>query len=125
MSEGERAKGGARPSGGARAAPAGRATGSESASVKGDVRGAADVIEAEIESEDRLASGRPEDALVAALNLTKRFPIQKSIILRKHAADVHAQEHITFTITPREPLRLVGQSGCEKRRTARGMNEVI
>lgn len=51
--------------------------------------------------------------LLSVKNVTKFFPIQKGILLKK-VGDVRAVDDISFDLMPGETLGIVGESGCGK-----------
>ncbi|MEO9338333.1 ABC transporter ATP-binding protein [Mesorhizobium sp. SB112] len=51
-------------------------------------------------------------------NLTVRYPV-RSRILRRHNANLHAVEDVSFTLNHGETLAIVGESGCGKSTLAR------
>jgi oligopeptide transport system ATP-binding protein len=59
-------------------------------------------------------------SLLEVKNLVKYFPVHSRGILRKKVvANVHAVDHITFTINEGETVGLVGESGCGKTTTGK------
>lgn len=66
------------------------------------------------------AAGLPEPALLDVKNLVARFPIRKGLF-RRHVANVHAVDDVSFSIKRGETLSLVGESGCGKSTTGRSI----
>jgi oligopeptide transport system ATP-binding protein len=62
---------------------------------------------------------KKDGKLLRVENLTKHFPIQKGIIMRKQVGAVRAVDGITFDIRHGETFGLVGESGCGKSTTGR------
>jgi oligopeptide/dipeptide ABC transporter ATP-binding protein len=58
-------------------------------------------------------------ALLVVKDLVKYFPVYTSGLLKKKVGDVHAVDHVSFTIKRKETLALVGESGCGKTTTAK------
>ena len=53
-------------------------------------------------------------------DLVKYFPVySKGVITKKKVGDVHAVDHVSFSIGVGETLALVGESGCGKTTTAK------
>jgi oligopeptide transport system ATP-binding protein len=57
--------------------------------------------------------------LLRVENLTKHFPIEKGIVIRRQVGAVRAVDGITFEIRHGETFGLVGESGCGKSTTGR------
>ena len=66
-------------------------------------------------------SGEP---LLEVKNLVVRFPVRGGL-LRRHIANVHAVEDISFTINKGETLSLIGESGCGKSSAGRALLRLI
>ena len=58
-------------------------------------------------------------------NLKIHFPILKGIIFKKTVGHVKAVDGVSFTIFQGETLGLVGESGCGKSTTGRGILKLI
>lgn len=61
------------------------------------------------------------EPLIQVRNLTKYFPVTKGIVLQRKTGDVRAVDGISFEISERETLGLVGESGCGKTTAGRTM----
>lgn len=61
------------------------------------------------------------EPLIQVRNLTKYFPVTKGIVLQRKTGDVRAVDGISFEISVRETLGLVGESGCGKTTAGRTM----
>jgi oligopeptide transport system ATP-binding protein len=58
--------------------------------------------------------------LLEVKDLVKYFPVSaRGIIRSKHVGEVHAVDHVSFTVDTGETLALVGESGCGKTTTAK------
>ncbi len=64
-------------------------------------------------------SSKKDGKLLRVENLTKHFPIEKGIIVRRQVGAVRAVDGITFDIRHGETFGLVGESGCGKSTTGR------
>jgi oligopeptide transport system ATP-binding protein len=69
-------------------------------------------------------SPQPRETMFRVENLLKMFPI-KAGFLRKTVANVHAVDDVSFDISRRETLGLVGESGCGKTTTGRLLLRLI
>ncbi len=63
-------------------------------------------------------------SLLKVAGLTTRFPI-RSGVLRRHTANVHAVENVSFALSTGETLGLVGESGCGKSTVGRSILRLI
>jgi len=61
------------------------------------------------------------EPLIQVRDLTKYFPVTKGIVLQRKTGDVRAVDGISFEISERETLGLVGESGCGKTTAGRTM----
>src|SRR5262249_20752276 len=59
------------------------------------------------------------DVVLEARQLTKHFPVTRGAIWSRTVGTVKAVDGVDFVIRRREPLGLVGESGCGKTTTAR------
>jgi oligopeptide transport system ATP-binding protein len=62
---------------------------------------------------------KKDGKLLRVENLTKHFPIEKGIVIRRQVGAVRAVDGITFDIRHGETFGLVGESGCGKSTTGR------
>ena len=54
------------------------------------------------------------EPLISVNNLTKHFPVQKGLLLRKDLGMVHAVDNVTLDVPKNASYGLVGESGCGK-----------
>src|SRR6201999_904891 len=64
--------------------------------------------------EDRGGAAQP---LLQVNGLTKHFPVRGELFARRKT--VRAVDNVSFSIAKREPVGIVGESGCGKSTTAR------
>jgi peptide/nickel transport system ATP-binding protein/oligopeptide transport system ATP-binding protein len=68
--------------------------------------------------------GRGDETLLQVTDLKKHFPI-KAGILRHTVGHVRAVDGVSFSLSPRETLGIVGESGCGKSTTGRLILRVL
>ena len=66
----------------------------------------------------------PKAPFLEVKNLVKWFPIQKGF-LKRTVGHVRAVDDISFNVMPGETMGLVGESGCGKTTTSRGILRAI
>ena len=69
--------------------------------------------------------GARDGALVQVRDLVKHFPVRGGRIIRHQVAEAHAVCGVSFDLTERETLGLVGESGCGKSTTARVVLQLL
>ncbi|MTH78806.1 ABC transporter ATP-binding protein [Paracoccus aestuariivivens] len=62
--------------------------------------------------------------VLSVSHLTTRFPV-RSRILRRHVANLHAVEDVSFDLHPRETVAIIGESGCGKSSLAKSLLRLI
>ena len=65
------------------------------------------------------------DVLVKVDKLRVYFPVTQGIVFQHHVGDVKAVDDISFEVFRGETLGLVGESGCGKSTTGRGLLQLI
>ena len=65
-----------------------------------------------------------EEPLLKVQNLTTRFAV-KGGFFRRHIANVHAVEDVSFTLNKGQTLSLVGESGCGKSSAGRSILRLV
>ena len=66
-----------------------------------------------------------DDRLLEVKDLKIHFPIEEGILLKKQVGRIRAVDGVNFDIKRGETLGLVGESGCGKSTTARGVAQLI
>ncbi|PTM93535.1 ABC transporter ATP-binding protein [Mycoplana dimorpha] len=66
----------------------------------------------------------PPEPLLAVRDLVTRFPVHKGAF-KRHVANVHAVDGVSFTLGKGETLSLVGESGCGKSTTGRSILRLV
>lgn len=67
----------------------------------------------------------PQNTLITIENLQVHFPIFRGIIVQKKVGAIQAVDGLTFEIKRGETLSLVGESGCGKSTTGRGILQLV
>ncbi len=65
-----------------------------------------------------------DEVLLEVKNLVTRFPV-KGGFFRRHVANVHATEDVSFTLNKGQTLALVGESGCGKSTAGRSVLRLV
>jgi glutathione transport system ATP-binding protein len=63
--------------------------------------------------------------LISVRDLVKHFPVRGGRVIRHQVGEAHAVCGVSFDLTERETLGLVGESGCGKSTTARGVLQLV
>lgn len=77
-------------------------------------------------TKERARSG-PAEAVAPILSvrhLSTQFPV-RSPFLRKHIANLHAVEDVSFDLHPKETVAIIGESGCGKSTLAKSLLRLI
>lgn len=62
--------------------------------------------------------------VLSVSHLSARFPV-RSRILRRHVANLHAVEDVSFDLHPHETVAIIGESGCGKSSLAKSLLRLI
>ncbi len=62
--------------------------------------------------------------ILAVRHLSTQFPVH-SAFLRRHVANLHAVEDISFDLHPRETVAIIGESGCGKSTLAKSLLRLV
>ncbi|TGD65192.1 ABC transporter ATP-binding protein [Tabrizicola sp. WMC-M-20] len=77
------------------------------------------------EAQARHPSASPQAAPVLSVNhLGARFPVRTGL-LRRHTANLHAVEDVSFDLHPGETVALIGESGCGKSSLAKCLLRLV
>ncbi len=67
-----------------------------------------------------------ESSFIQVKNLVKYFPVySRGVLTKKLVGQVHAVDHVSFSVNKQETFALVGESGCGKTTTARVVLNLI
>lgn len=70
---------------------------------------------------------RPPSEMAPVLSvrhLSTQFPV-RSAVLRRHVANLHAVEDVSFDLHPRETVAIIGESGCGKSTLAKTLLRLV
>ena len=76
-------------------------------------------------SAEQTAETVPTGTLLSVTGLTKHFPVTRGVILRHQVGAVRAVDGLDFSVTARETLGLVGESGCGKTTAGRLLTRLL
>ena len=62
--------------------------------------------------------------VLSVRHLSTQFPV-RSVFLRRHVANLHAVEDISFDLHPRETVAIIGESGCGKSTLAKSLLRLV
>ncbi|HEX8007765.1 MAG TPA: oligopeptide/dipeptide ABC transporter ATP-binding protein, partial [Trebonia sp.] len=64
-------------------------------------------------------------AIISVRDLVKHFPVRGGRVIRHQVGEAHAVCGVSFDLTERETIGLVGESGCGKSTTARAVLQLV
>lgn len=80
------------------------------------------------DAEAQINPGRTDSAagtpILSVRHLSTQFPV-RSAFLRRHVANLHAVEDVTFDLHPRETVAIIGESGCGKSTLAKSLLRLV
>src|SRR5579875_3156844 len=71
------------------------------------------------------AASAGSDALLSVHDLKIHFPIRSGLFVQRQIGAVRAVDGVSFAVGPGETLGLVGESGCGKSTTGRGIVRLL